>query len=306
MDGFMNLGDYLYHLVRARGYSMQEFADACGCSPSSLSRIRTGKRVPRKLPIEQWCSVLALSDEERSNLNELALISQAPEAVQRHISKMESHVLQESNRRQNIEQEYGAYRKDQQYYDGYWLAYNYSLFNDGRILRSMAHIQNNHLTWINKDAGEIQYSYHGQLDLLGDKVFIRLEEDRGGSEFVQITLHSLFDFREPAFLYGLITGISGKSIRHPISNPAASKMLMIHIGSTEKINSDPQLLEHLEGLLGNYLPSQIKPFHPIALGSDKTLRDCLHVQKREDLDAIVERMLSNKCEQDGVLNAAFE
>ena len=306
MESFMNLGDYLYHLVRSRGLNMHDFAEACDCSPSSLSRIRTGKRIPRKLPVERWCQVLDLTDEEQQQLHELAMLSQAPAAVRNRISQMQANADAERNRRRNIEQQYGDYRKGQGYYDGYWLAYNYSLFGDGRILRSMAQISDNHITWINKESGEIQYSYHGHLDLLGDKVFIRLEEDRGDSEFVQITLHSLFDFQEPAFLYGIITGISGKSIRHPISNPAASKMLMIHIGSNDKIQKDPQLLEHLEGLLGNYLPSHIGHYYPQALGSDKTLRDCLHLQKREDLDACIERMLSNHSERDGVLAAAFE
>ena len=83
-------------------------------------------------------------------------------------------------------------------------------------------------------------------------------------------------------------------------------MLMIHIGSNDKIQKDPQLLEHLEGLLGNYLPSHIGHYYPQALGTDKTLRDCLHLQKREDLDACIERMLSNHSERDGVLAAAFE
>ena len=299
------LGDYLYHLVRSRGLSMQEFAERCQCSPSSLSRIRTGKRLPKKIPIERWSSVLGLDTDERKNLEDAALYSNAPEALRRRLQEVETHMHDERERRHNVEQHYAEYRKTQNYYDGYWLAYNFSLFNDGRILRSMAHIKNDHVHWINKESGQIQYSYNGQLDLLGDKIFIRLEEDRGSAEYVQISMHSLFDFREPAFLFGILTGISGKSIRHPVSNPAASKILMIYIGNEQRFQQDAQMLDNIEGLLGNYLPSQIAPYFPRSLGSDKYLRDCLSIKAREDLDAVIERMLVNSCGKDEVLCADF-
>lgn len=303
MDAGMGFGDYLYHLVRSRGLSMHEFANRCQCSPSTLSRIRTGKRIPRKLPMEQWVSVLKLDADEQQHLEHLAMLLQAPAALQRRLSEAQGHIQDERQRRHHVEQHYAEYRRTQNYYDGYWLAYNYSLFNDGRILRSMAHVLDNQVRWINKEHGNVQYSYHGQLDLLGDKVFIRLEEDRGSTEFVQITMHSLFDFREPAFLFGIITGISGKSIHHPLSNPAASKILMIHIGSNDALYSDPQLLDNVEGTLGNFLPQQMAPFYPRALGDDSYLRQCLKLRKREDLDAAILHLLDNTCSRDGVLSA---
>ncbi len=305
MEPTMSLGDYLYRLVRSRNMSMQDFADRCNCSPSTLSRIRTGKRLPKKLPLEQWAQVLELDNDEQRHLEDLAMLGHAPEALRRRLNEVESHMHDERQRRHDVEQHYAEYRKTQNYYDGYWLAYNYSLFNDGRILRSMAHIKNDHVRWINKEAGQIQYSYNGNLDLLGDKIFIRLEEDRGSAEYVQISMHSLFDFREPAFLYGIITGISGKSIRHPLSNPAASKMLMIHIGDDDTFRKEPQLLETIEESLGNYLPSHIAPYFPAVLGSDKYLRDCLNIKAREDLDAVVENLLSNTSSREGVLCADF-
>jgi transcriptional regulator with XRE-family HTH domain len=305
METSMSFGDYLFHLVRSRGMSMQEFASRCNCSPSSLSRIRTGKRMPRKMPLELWAKTLDLDNDEQHTLEDLAMLSHAPEALRRRLHEVESHIHDEHQRRQDVEMHYAEYRKTQNYYDGYWLAYNFSLFNDGRILRSMAHIKNDHVRWMNKEGGQLQYSYNGQLDLLGDKIFIRMEEDRGSAEYVQMSMHSLFDFREPAFLYGILTGISGKSIRHPLSNPAASKVLMVYIGDEERFRKDPQLLDTIEGMLGNFLPMHIAPFYPPHLGDDKYLRDCLKIKEREDLDAVIQKILINHSEQDEVLCADF-
>lgn len=306
MQTSISFGDYLHHLVRSRGMSMQEFAQQCKCSPSTISRIRTGQRMPKKLPLQQWAELLRLNAEEQRSLEELALFAHAPEALRRRLSEAEHHVSEEQQRRVDIEQNYAEYRKTQNYYDGYWLSYNYSLIGDGRILRSLAHIKNDIVHWINKESGKVQYSYRGQLDLLGDKVFIRMEEERGYAEYVQICMHSLFDFREPSFLYGILSGISGKNVRFPISNPVASKMIIIYIASEDEFRADPQMLEHIESQLGNFLPDQIHNYYPQALGNDAYLRECLKVKPREDLNAIIKKMLDNTVrEADSALCAEF-
>ncbi|NRA39244.1 MAG: helix-turn-helix transcriptional regulator [Planctomycetes bacterium] len=306
MQASISFGDYLHHLVRSRGMSMQEFAEQCSCSPSTISRIRTGRRMPKRLPLKQWAELLKLSSEEKNSLEELALLAHAPEALRKRLTEAEDHVHEEQQRRIDVEQHYAEYRKTQNYYDGYWLSYNYSLIGDGRILRSMAHVKNDIVHWINKEAGQVQYSYRGKLDLLGDKVFIRMEEERGYAEYVQICMHSLFDFREPGFLYGILSGISGKNIRYPISNPAASKMIMVYIGSEDDFRNDPQMLEHIEGQLGNFLPTQINNYYPQALGDESYLRECLKLKAREDLNAIIARMLDNRVSDiDGALSADF-
>ena len=48
--------------------------------------------------------------------------------------------------------------------------------------------------------GQVHYSYSGHSEHLGDKIFMRLAEDRG-SEYIQVTCDALFDFQAPAHLW---------------------------------------------------------------------------------------------------------
>jgi len=299
-----SFGDFLTHAVRRRGWTMADFAAELGVSPSTLSRLRTGRRRPRSVDLDRWAELLGLDAEEHRQLAELALIAQAPPALRERLADAEQRLSHERERHDATAQAYGAYRATQNYHDGFWIAYNYSFLDDGRVLRSLCHVSGTSARWTNMEAGRVQYSYTGSFDVLGDKVFIRLAEDRGGAEYVQVTMDSLFDFSEPTFLYGLVTGLSGKTMRHPLCYPAAARMLMLFVGRDEELRREPEALQELERSLGQFRPADLRPMLPARTIDDNRLRDCLRLGPRDDLDAVLLRMLSNELRAgDGVLCA---
>lgn len=299
-------GDFLQRAVRRRGWTMARLAAEVGISPSTLSRVRTGRRMPRELPLERWADALALGDEDRQRLHDLWLLAQAPPALRERLAAAERQVTAERERRDAVEHHYAEYRRTQNYHDGFWLAYNASFLDDGSVMRSLCHIDGDVVTWTNMEAGRVQYSYTGELVVLGDKLFIRLAEDRGGAEYVQVTMDSLFDFREPAFLYGLVTGISGKTVHHPISYPAAARMLLLFAGRSDDLRSRPEALQAIERALGTFDHADLGPLYPPELGDDGYLRRCLQLRAREDLDAVLLRMIDNRLAPgQHVLRASF-
>ena len=302
----LTFGSLLKLLIKRSGRSMAGFAEEVSLSPSALSRLVSGKRAPKGMPISDWAEALGASATEKEELVELALLAQAPEALRRRFERATTAVDEERRRRTDLESNYGNYRHTQQYFDGYWLAYNYHFHNDGRLMRSLCHIEGDEVEWLVMDRSQVHYSYTGKVEVLGDKVFLRLAEDRGDSEYIQVTCDSLFDYQDPAFLYGLVTGISGRDIRHSTSTACAARMVMIYVGQTRQVRGEPEKLERLQACLGTYLPQDITPFWGDWLGPDNYLRDCLRLRPREDIDALLMRMLDNQLEPgDTVLQACF-
>jgi len=297
-----DFGEFLAVIVRRQGMSMADFALRVGLSASTLSRVRTGARLPSDHQVAHWAEHLHLGTEERARFLELALLDRTPPEVRSRLAKAEEVASSEQHQRVRIENDFGAYRKGQRYHDGWWLAYSSSFLDDGRIQRSLLHIDGDAVRMQVAEEGRVHYSYHGTVEVLADKVFIRMSEDRGGVEYVQITLDSLFDWREPSFLYGLVCGISGKSVHHPLSFPACSRILLFHVAVAQGEADAP---EELTALLGSFSPEELGPCWPKLLGSDAYLRQCLALGD-EPLDAAVVRMVANALAPgSGVLRATL-
>lgn len=300
-----SFGDLLASLVRRQGLTMADFARKVKLSASTLSRIRTGTRQPNARQLARWADALRLDVEHRRQFIDLALLAQTPPEIRERLASTEAQALQARDHREQLAQEYGRYRTDQGFHDGWWLTYSCSFLNDGRIQRSLIHVQGDEATMQVRDAGRVHYSYHGSCEALGDKLFIRLAEDRGGAEYVQITLHSLFDYQRPSFLYGLVCGISGKDVRHPQSVPSASRILFLYAGSDRDLPQGDDRLAKLEAVLGSFDPKAMRQAWPTFLGETDYLRDCLRLGD-EPLETAVLRMIdSHGAGGDQVLRAAF-
>lgn len=279
-------GDHLDHLVRRRGLTMAAFAQLVGLSASSLSRIRHGQRQPTAVQAERWSEALKLGREDRARFTELAMLARTPQEVLTRLAQAEHRAAEEQERRSRVERDFTAYRQAQDYYDGFWLSYSYSFRNDGRVQRSLLQVEGERAQLKVLAGGELRYSYVGSFEVLGDKAFVRLAEDRGGVEYVQITLQTLFDLHEPTFLNGLVCGISGKDVRQPVSYPAAARILLLHAGRTHG--------ERLDPYLGVFAPEALTPCWVDLLGDDRRLRAALGVEPAGDLDAAILGMLGNR------------
>ena len=298
-------GDLLASLVRRQGVTMADFARKVKVSASTLSRIRTGARQPNARQLARWADALRLDAELRRQFIDLALLAQTPPEIRERLASTEAQAVQARDHREQLAHEYGRYRTDQGFHDGWWLTYSCSFLNDGRIQRSLIRIQGDQASMQVRDAGRMHYSYHGSCEALGDKLFIRLAEDRGGAEYVQITLHSLFDYQRPSFLYGLVCGISGKDVRHPLSVPAASRVLFLYAGTDADLPEGGDRRTKLETVLGSFDAKAMKQVWPMFLGDGEYLRDCLRLGD-EALDAAVLRMIDSRGPTgDHVLRAAF-
>jgi transcriptional regulator with XRE-family HTH domain len=299
------LGEFLSHLVRRQGQTMADFAKAVGLSPSTLSRVRTGQRLPSEAQLQAWADVLKLDREARQQLHEHLLLARTPPAVRARLVQAEQQATDEQDKRSRLEEDYGRYRRDQRYHDGWWLTFSSSFQSDGRIQRSLLRIADDRADLQVREYGRLHYSYHGSFETLGDKVFLRLTEDRGAVEHVQITLDSLFDYREPSFLYGLVCGISGKDVRHPVSYPACSRMLMMFIGRCDDLPADGEQMTRVQSVLGSYAPESLRPCWPRFLGDGDWFAETLRLGD-EPLDAAILRLIDNRTRSgDYVLRATF-
>jgi|GEM_PF-6342280 len=299
------LGEFLAHLVRRQGQTMADFAKAVGLSPSTLSRVRTGQRLPTATQLETWADALKVDRDARQQLHELLLLAQTPPAVRDRLVQAEQQASAEQDKRSRLEEDYGRYRRDQRYHDGWWLTFSSSFQNDGRIQRSLLRIGDDRAELQVREYGRLHYSYHGSFETLGDKVFMRLTEDRGAVEHVQITLDSLFDYREPSFLYGLVCGISGKDVRYPISFPACSRIVMMFVGRADDLPEGGEQLNRLQAVLGSYAPESLHPCWPRFLGDGDLFAESLRLGD-EPLDAAILRLIDNRTRPgEHVLRAAL-
>jgi transcriptional regulator with XRE-family HTH domain len=276
-------GELLSAQVRRQGLTMAEFAAKVGLSASTLSRVRTGARPPTQAQAERWAKALALDGDARSDFVAAAMLARTPAPVREKLRQVEAHARDAHRDRTRLESDYGSYRSRTGFHDGWWLSYSLSFRCDGRVQRSLLHFAGGEATLQVRDSGMLLYSYHGSCEPLGDKLFVRVAEDRGGAEYVQITAHSLFDLSRPTLLYGLVSGISGKDLRHPMSYPAAARIILLHAGSDAALTPGSPALTRLEACLGSYEPRSLRAVWPSFLGDDAHLRtaQCIGEQSLE-------------------------
>jgi len=288
-----SFGELLSSLVRQRSMTMAEFAAIVELSPSSLSRVRTGQRLPAERQLQRWSDALRLNADERTRLRDLLLLARTPVEVRTKLVQAEERASAEQGRRAQVEEGFGRFRRDQGWHDGWWLTFSSSFQNDGSLQRSLLHITGDRAELQVRDMGRLHYSYHGSVEVLGDKVFARLTEDRGGVEHVQIILDSLFDYREPSFLYGLVCGISGKDIQHPASWPACSRLLVMHIGREDAFPADGETMQRVQAVLGRFSPESMRHVWPSFLGNSDWLTQCLRLGD-ESLDQAILRLIDSR------------
>jgi transcriptional regulator with XRE-family HTH domain len=275
--------------VRRARLTMTQVAKRSGISASVLSRLRTGERAPTEAQLKLLARHLKLNGADLSQFNDLAVLARTPGPVRERLAQAEAAATSALEGRQELERQYAAERQANDWHDGWWLGYSQSFRNDGRIQRSLLKVERDQVRVQVMEGGSLQYSYHGTFEVLGDKIFVRASEDRGAMEHVQITLHSLFDFREPTVLYGLVCGISGRDLRNPVSFPAASRMLLLYAGSPDL---PPATVRSLQAILGGWAPAALVPCWPSFLGSHAHLHAALQVVDN-DLDAAVLRLIDN-------------
>ncbi len=293
----------LTEAVRAAGLTMREIAERAGISSSVLSRLRTGARAPTEDQVRLLTRQLKLEGADRQRFGDAAALARSSPAVVARLAEAEASAAAALAGRQELERQYAAERQARDWHDGWWLGYSHSFRNDGRIQRSLLRVERDRVRLQVMEGGTLQYSYHGTFEVLGDKIFIRASEDRGDQEHVQVTLHSLFDFREPTVLYGLVCGISGRDLRSPVSFPSASRMLLMYAGTADLPNTT---VRSLQAILGGWTAATVTPCWPDFLGSHDHLHAALAVID-DDLDAAVLRLIDNHLEpSDRVLRAELK
>ncbi len=281
-----DFGMHLDALATRRGWSAAELARRLGLSPSSLSRLRHALRRVDPDAAPAWARRLELTGPEREAFIEAALLDAAPPALRARLAGAAATTARPAAAAQT------------RWHDGRWLTYSRSFADDGHIQRSLVEIDGGQARLEVRASGRRRYSYQGTCEILGDKVFLRLTEDRGGAEYVQITCNTLFDFQEPTYLAGIVSGISGRDARHPFSQPAAARILLLHLAAA----ADP---ERVASLLDIGPESALRPFWPAFCGDGGLLRAALRLDPTRTLDEAVLRLISNDLHRpDGVLIAS--
>lgn len=275
--------------VRRSGLTMLLVAKRTTLSASVLSRLRTGNRAPTPEQVRLLAKHLKLSGADLQQFTDSAMLARTTPDVRERVAQAEASASNALEGRRQLEQQYAAERQANDWHNGWWLGYSYSFRNDGRVQRSLLKVENDQVRVQVMEGGSLQYSYHGSFEVLGDKIFIRASEDRGDQEHVQVTLHSLFDFREPTVLYGLVCGISGRDLRSPVSFPSASRMLLLYAGTADLPLTT---VKSLQAILGGWNPTALKPCWPNFLGSHHHLHAALDVTG-DDIDAAVLRLIDN-------------
>lgn len=293
----LSFGDALGALVRARGLTLAACAQRLNMTPSTLSRLHTGTRLPTTAQVDAIALALKCSAEERTRLAELAQLAHTPPAVRARLDAAERHVHSANDAHDRLARDYGAYRSAQGFHDGWWLTFSTSFQDGGQLQRSLLRITADVAELQVREYGRLRYSYHGTFEPLGDKAFLRLTEDRGGVEYVQIVLDSLFDFPEPSFVYGLILGISGKDVHHPQSFPACSRFLMLHIGHEHDLPADGETMQRIHASLGSFDSNTLRECWPKYLGNGDYHAQCLRLGD-ESLDQAIRRLIDNRLSAD--------
>ena len=280
-------GQVLDACLSQRSLTLRQAADILGSSAATLSRLRSGQRPPHGLPLDHWASRLDLSPSEQQALSEAALHDLTPPTMRESLN-------QRPQSGATVPQSHQQAHSD---CDGWWLSYHSSFTNDGRIARTLAHLQNGSVRWLSMRDGEPLYSYTGQVLRLGDRLTMTMSEDRGSHELVQITVQVAFDQRRPSLVHGIVAGVSGSSFRRPISLPTAARIVMVHLGSTNDLAANSDNLCRIEKILGAHELKQLGPLWPEHMGEDRSLRRALGLGARDDIDAVLLSLINNRLPQ---------
>ncbi len=304
MSAHPEFADVLAALLRRRGTNLAELAPQVGVSASTLSRIRTGVRAATEGQARNLAGALGLSGDEAEDFVASALLQAMPKTVRERLRAAEDRAGVAQAASSRMARDLGRMRSDSGFHDGWWITWSRSFFNDGRIQRSLLRLEGGAAELRAGETGLVRYSYHGSIETLSDKLFIRVTEDRGDAEWVQITCHSLFDLSRPTFLYGMVCGISGTDVRHPVSWPCAGRMIMFHAGALDEAPERSERARQLESLIGAFDPARLRGAWPGFLGSDDHIRAALQLGEERLEDAIV-RLTDNRLGEDSVLRAAL-
>jgi plasmid maintenance system antidote protein VapI len=299
-----DFADLLGSLLRRRNATLADLAPQVGVSASTLSRIRTGRRAATEPQARRLAAALGLAGEEAEDFTTAALLQAMPAAVRSRLRAVEDMAGAAQARSRQLEQGLARLRSDTGFHDGWWITWSRSFFNDGRIQRSLLRLEGGGARLIAGEHGIVRYSYHGSCETLAGKLFIRVAEDRGDAEWVQITCHSLFDLPRPTFLYGLVSGISGTDVRHPLSWPCAARMLLLHACPLEDAGERSERARQLESLIGAFDPARLRGAWPAFLGSDDHIRAALQLGD-EAIEKAIVRLTDNAIGGDSVLRAAL-
>jgi hypothetical protein len=296
--------DLFGSLLRSRNTNLADLAPKVGVSASTLSRIRTGRRAATEAQARRLASALGLAGDEAEDFVAAALLQAMPPAVRQRLRTAEDLAGAAQARSRQLEHGFAQLRSETGFHDGWWITWSRSFFNDGRIQRSLLRLEGGGARLLAGESGLVRYSYHGSCEILGDKLFIRVAEDRGAAEWVQITCHSLFNLSRPAFLYGLVHGISGTDMRHPVSWPSAARMLLLHACSLDQAPERSEKARQLESLVGSFDPARLRGAWPAFLGPDDHIRSALQLDDGP-LEPSIVRLTDNRLGEDSVLRAAL-
>ncbi len=277
--------------LRRSGLKAAAFAARVGISPSTLSRILAGKRAPTAAQAVAWADALELRGDERDGFVESALSARTPPEILARLGAARAGAAQARDDARALAGSHGRLRAEGGFHDGWWISHSLAFSDDGRIQRCLLRIEGTACRLEVRDAGRVRYRYHGELAAYGDHLFLRLAEDRGGMELVQLTLQSLFAWSEPSFLLGIVCGISGTDLDRPVSHPAAARILLLHAGG---LDLPAAAVRRLEDACGLFPAARIRPCWPGWLPAPDHHRRCLGLAPGDDFDDAVLATIANR------------
>ena len=239
--------------LRSAGLSLIELADRTHLPASTLSRLRTGRRLPTEAHLTALAKALRLPADEAARWRDLALVDRAPAPV-----------------RERLRQAPAA--RAEGFHDGWWIGHCRTFRDDGGIARFLVRFHGDQVLVQVHDRGVLQMRYPGTCETFGESLFVRASDDRGGSEHLQIVLHSLSAFREPTVLHGVVCGISPRDLAHPVSLPCAARVVLLHAGD---LALPAPVLRRIQGLCGTFAPEDLGDAWPEVLGDGSAVRRAL-------------------------------
>ncbi len=251
--------------VRSADLTMQQVAQRTGLPASTLSRLRTGLRKPTQGHLKALAKALRLPADELARWQELALVDRAPAELRERLKALPPP-------------------HGEGFHDGWWLGYCRNFRGDGRIQVFLARFHKDSVLIQVLDRGILHNRYPGTCEILGDAIFLRATEDRGGSEHLQIILHSLFAFREPTVLHGVVCGISARDLADPVSLPCAARVLFCYAGDLALPNA---ALRSLQAACGAFPEDAVDFVWPDTLGDGAAVRRALAPAGKDLREAIL-------------------
>ena len=79
--GIVPFGVVLHRLIKAKGWTIEAFAERVDDSQPNISAIKNGRRAPPLKKVERWAEVLGITGEQREFFMDLAALANAPKRV---------------------------------------------------------------------------------------------------------------------------------------------------------------------------------------------------------------------------------